>query len=201
MGRELQAALRIRTAGTAVNLKSEILEEMKATLEKVMKSFPPFPPGSEERVQELKRYATLRAQIDRLTLPSDEAPQHRERPSAVPPESEYTLAGDGSGAVRTVRREDVAEEPAELPIPELREGALDEDIRGAYEGLLLARRTLDAERATLLEFSPQSGQLEGTAPLTEAEAATTASMMEASLAETSLHIMAESRTWMFHFLA
>jgi hypothetical protein len=78
---------------------------------------------------------------------------------------------------------------------------LDEDIRGAYEGLLLARRTLDAERATLLEFSPQSAQLEGTAPLTEAEAATTASMMEASLAETSLHIMAESRTWMFHFLA
>jgi hypothetical protein len=45
------------------------LERMKAQLEQIVKQFPPFPPGSEDRVRALRAYAFFRHLIDQLTIP------------------------------------------------------------------------------------------------------------------------------------
>ena len=45
------------------------IEQMKAQLERIIKQFPPYPPGSEERIRALRAYAGCRRLIDQLTIP------------------------------------------------------------------------------------------------------------------------------------
>ncbi len=47
------------------------IEEMKKTLTSIIKDFPPYPVGSEERVHRLRDFAALRAMIERLTIPPE----------------------------------------------------------------------------------------------------------------------------------
>lgn len=51
--------------------KKDILERIKANLNNINKFFPPYPPGSEERVKLLKSYVAFRVLIERLTIPPD----------------------------------------------------------------------------------------------------------------------------------
>lgn len=48
------------------------LEQMKEQLERILKQFPPFPPGSEDRVKALRAFTFFRKMIDQLTLPPRE---------------------------------------------------------------------------------------------------------------------------------
>jgi hypothetical protein len=48
------------------------LEQMKEQLERIIKQFPPFPPGSEDRVQALRAFSSFRKMMDQLTLPPPE---------------------------------------------------------------------------------------------------------------------------------
>jgi hypothetical protein len=45
------------------------LEQMKEQLERIIKQFPPFPPGSEDRVRALRAFTFFRKMLDQLTLP------------------------------------------------------------------------------------------------------------------------------------
>ena len=45
------------------------IERMTAQLGRIMKQFPPYPPGSEDRVRALRAYAGCRKLIDQLTIP------------------------------------------------------------------------------------------------------------------------------------
>ncbi len=47
-------------------------EQMKERLERIIKQFPPFPPGSEDRVQALRAFSFFRKMMDQLTLPPRE---------------------------------------------------------------------------------------------------------------------------------
>jgi hypothetical protein len=47
----------------------DTIERMKAQLGKILKQFPPYPPGSEDRVRALRACAGCRKLIDQLTLP------------------------------------------------------------------------------------------------------------------------------------
>lgn len=49
----------------------DILERIKANLNGINKFFPPYPPGSEDRVRLLKSYVAFRILIERLTIPPD----------------------------------------------------------------------------------------------------------------------------------
>ena len=48
---------------------NDAIEQMKTQLEKIMKQFPPYPPGSEDRIRALRAYAGCRKLIDQLTIP------------------------------------------------------------------------------------------------------------------------------------
>lgn len=47
--------------------REDVLEELKSNLNQINKFFPPYPPGSEERVKFLKSFVAFRVLIDRLT--------------------------------------------------------------------------------------------------------------------------------------
>jgi hypothetical protein len=55
-----------------LKIVDDYIEQMKAQLVKIMKQFPPFPPGSEDRIQALRAYAYFRKMIDQLTIPPRE---------------------------------------------------------------------------------------------------------------------------------
>jgi len=48
------------------------LEQMKEQLERIIKQFPPFPPGSEDRVKGLRAFIFFRKMMEQLTLPPRE---------------------------------------------------------------------------------------------------------------------------------
>jgi hypothetical protein len=56
---------------------NDYIERMKIQLERIMKQFPPFPPGSEDRVQALRSYAYFRKLIDQLTIPPPDDPANK----------------------------------------------------------------------------------------------------------------------------
>ena len=47
-------------------------EQMKERLERIIKQFPPFPPGSEDRILALRAFSSFRKMMDQLTLPPPE---------------------------------------------------------------------------------------------------------------------------------
>lgn len=51
--------------------RDEITEKIKADLRGINKFFPPYPPGSEERVRLLKSYVAFRLLIEKLTIPPE----------------------------------------------------------------------------------------------------------------------------------
>jgi hypothetical protein len=55
-----------------INEVEDYVDRMKAQLERILKNFPPFPPGSEERMQLLRNFAAFRRLIDQLTIPPPE---------------------------------------------------------------------------------------------------------------------------------
>jgi len=61
-----------RTYDNKINEVEDYVARMKAQLERIIKNFPPFPPGSEERIQVLRGFAGFRKLIDQLTIPPPE---------------------------------------------------------------------------------------------------------------------------------
>jgi hypothetical protein len=61
-----------RTHDNIINEVGDYIDRMKAQLERIIKNFPPFPPGSEDRIQLLRNFAAFRKLIDQLTIPPGE---------------------------------------------------------------------------------------------------------------------------------
>ncbi|MEE4351423.1 MAG: hypothetical protein V2J25_01005 [Desulfatiglans sp.] len=119
------------TAEKTAQMESYI-ERMKADLEKITKSFPPFLPGSEERIKRLRSFQSFRRLIDELTIPP-KRDFDQMMVSSVQRDVSEVRAGEG------------------LKIPELGEKATDRDIQFASEQLDKAKAWLDESHADIEE--------------------------------------------------
>ena len=134
----------IRVADENMGKIENYIDRMKAELQRIIKNYPPFPPGSEERVERLKSVNAFRRLIDQLTIP--------------PPDEEF--------AAKTVPDHDIVSKtnnsqkmPGEnklhrtgskrLDIPQLPEGAGDEEVHAFIEKLDAAREMLRQMRSEL----------------------------------------------------
>lgn len=149
-------AATIRTMDQAMEAVGTTLDAMKKELEVVTKNFPPFPPGSEDRVRRLRGYSALRAMIDKLTIPPEEEARmlsDRAQAGTEVGVDEWTLAIGPNGIARTVRKEDVQTGPLGLSLPELSppETVSDRDIEQAVIQLDDAAVSLHARRVRLRE--------------------------------------------------
>lgn len=133
-----ETAGRIRQAGAFLDGVEEKIDRMNDSLTGIVKHYPPFPPGSEERVQRLESFSAFRKEIERLTFP--------------PEPFGDTIVETHSGET------DVSVPPfafpamAELGIPELGVGpseATEEEIHDALESLAKAKGLVDEKRQAL----------------------------------------------------
>jgi hypothetical protein len=149
-------AATIRTMDQAMEAAGTTIDAMKKELVVITKDYPPFPPGSEERVRRLRGYTALRTMIDKLTFPPEGEAwtlSGREKPSTSVALDEWTVSIGPNGIARTVRTEEVQTGPLGLRLPELTppETVSDRDIEQATQQLADASVTLYARRVRLRE--------------------------------------------------
>jgi hypothetical protein len=140
-------AVSARTADKRAAVVKEAVSRMQESLETITKSYPPFPPGSEERVRALKSYAALRKQIAQLTVPPAEDAAAPNQKTRVEDLSTFTFVLQSDGRVRTVPREELRVGPSGLTIPEVQYSATDEEIREAIGTLEQTAAGIDDQRA------------------------------------------------------
>ena len=124
-----EVAASIKNADSTMVEIGTNIDAMKETLQIIVKNFPPYPPGSNDRINFLRNFNSLRQQIDALTIP---------RPNET---SDIALKlqglGTGKGGLNIPALADT--------VPE----ATDPQIHQAIGNLGKARRTLDADRLAL----------------------------------------------------
>lgn len=127
------------------------INEMKARLAEHVKHFPPFLPGSEERVKLMRRFSALRHQIDQLTFPPNNAGAAHimADPSITGFSGDWKVDIDDDNHQITIRRQPVHTGPKGLNIPELPETATDEEIQVAMETLDSAKELIVHRRSDL----------------------------------------------------
>jgi hypothetical protein len=91
-----EIAQKARTDDMMLDKLGDYIDRMKAQLERIIKNFPPFPPGSEERINLLRGYAAFRKLIDQLTIPPPENPAAAETSRVLSP-GEPLPGADGTG--------------------------------------------------------------------------------------------------------
>ncbi len=134
-------AMNVRAADQIMDTIGKYIEEMKAQLERIIKNFPPFPPGSEERVKILRSYNALRKQIDQMAFQSKDQGATKIKTDS-PFVGKVEKMGAKAGTLRALL-------PKDLDIPELLHAATDQEISVAIESLNAAREILQEGRARL----------------------------------------------------
>lgn len=134
-------AMNVRAADQIMDTIGKYLVEMKAQLERIIKNFPPFPPGSEERLKILRSYNALRKQIDQMTFP----PRDRGAMKIMADPAVLPKGGDP----KTEAQDFQAFHLKNLNIPELPDMATDQEIAAAIESLNATQETLQEDRARL----------------------------------------------------
>ena len=145
-------ATSIRNADTAMGTMNTNIEQMKASLDAIIKNYPPFPPGSEARVKFLRSFKALRREIDELSFSSnnnndDAAPKITADSAAVSRANERNAATGGKESNRTIPNHQVSTELTGLKIPDLSENATDEEINAAIKNLDDVKKTLNQRQS------------------------------------------------------
>lgn len=140
----------IRIADEAMQNIGTNIREMKTTLNRIVKQYPPFPPGSEERVALLKRFATMRKEIEALAIPPEDAGARRILSPAKDegePDAVVYIGGDRFRIY--VHRLPVGTGPEGLDIPDLPVDTADDQIQDMLLRLEVAGKTLASKQDRL----------------------------------------------------
>lgn len=66
----------LRQTNEGITTTNAIVEQMKASLDKIIKNFPPYPVESKERMEQLMSYSSLQKQILSLMVPPPPQPAY-----------------------------------------------------------------------------------------------------------------------------
>lgn len=144
----------IRIADTAMGEIEANVEQMASEVELFLKQYPPYPPGSDDRVAYLNRFAMLRKQIDKLTIPQDAGARSIiGREDGGSGDWEIEISGHKAGP--TIRHQPVHTGEEGLALPEISPDASEEQIAGLQKALGRARRVLKQRRHELTKDATQ----------------------------------------------
>jgi uncharacterized phage infection (PIP) family protein YhgE len=133
-----QLAQHIRQVNQSMETIDSHLSEMRAKLEHIVKIYPPYPPGSAERIEAIRQFSALRKMIDQMTRSVEHGPagaSDLETPSSKNKLSIDRLARLGQG---------------ELDIPEISASASDEQLSGALERTIAAQADLQVRQHSFI---------------------------------------------------
>jgi hypothetical protein len=140
----------IRQADASMEKINAYVQQMKAQLERVVKFFPPFPPGDPQREEYLKDYAGMRKLINELTIPPDNQDAARIMADpAVYPGAGTVEISTGAGTEQVAVSRQVHAGPSGLNIPDLVPSASDAEIHGAINDLSEAGQKISEKRLGL----------------------------------------------------
>jgi hypothetical protein len=139
-------ARNIRDADETMGEIETYIDKMKAQLEKIVKNFPPFPPGSEERMEKLRTFHTFRKQIDEMTIPPNEVFLMQKQ---IAESGDLEDAEDENGSLKGIPGHKVHPGSSELDILELSEDATDDEIIESMVNLGNAKVALRQRRIDL----------------------------------------------------
>ena len=144
-------ATSIRVADSTMGKIETFIDRMIQQFGSITKNYPPFPPGSEDRVRFLRSFAAFRKQIDQLTYsPKDQgALKIMADPAVVPQAGNFKVVISSNAPPVTMHSQQVNTGPAGLNIPELPENATDNEISAAIKNLEDARKTLGQRQSGL----------------------------------------------------
>jgi hypothetical protein len=144
-------ATSIRLADGTMGKIKTLIDRMIEQFGSIVKNYPPFPPGSEERVKFLRAFAAIRRQIDQLSFSAKDegASKITADPAVVPQAGHSKIVMDDNSPPVTIHSQQVHTGPAGLSIPDLPENATDKEIYAAIKNLSDARKTLDQRQSGL----------------------------------------------------
>lgn len=132
----LAVARKIRAVDKTMAQVEEKVNDMHTFLEGVVKAYPPYPPGSSERVEAMRKFAALRKQIDQLMYP--------------PPDDEVsTLPVNGGG--KSEGGPWRLSGDMDLKLPELAADAGDSELNDALDSLGKAYEALQRQHKAFIE--------------------------------------------------
>jgi len=150
-----QVADSVRQADSAMQNVGLALDKMKGSLEGIIKNYPPFPPGSEQRVKALKSFSALRNEIDKLTFPPEPSLVPKLISDPVRSPGSFSVTLDSQGTSVQLDRQQIDPGPNGLNIPTLPisppQDSGDEPIHKAISALNLATKTISDRRQSLSE--------------------------------------------------
>ena len=134
----------IRVADESMEKIENYIDRMETESQRIVKNYPPFPPGSEERVKRLKSIAAFRRLIDQLTIPPP-------KELAVKIMLDHDVVSKTNYSQKVFSESDLHQTiPEGLDIPQLPEGADDEALHAFIEKLGAAREMLRQMRSELV---------------------------------------------------
>ena len=143
----------IRVADENMGKIENYIDRMKTELQRIVKNYPPFPPGSEERVKRLKSIAAFRRLIDQLTIP----PPNEEFAAKTVPDHDVVSKINYSQKVLS-KSNPHQTRPEGLDIPQLPEDANDEKVYAFAEKLDTAGEMLRQSRSDLATYAAEVGE-------------------------------------------
>ena len=143
----------IRGADENMGRIENCIDRMKAELQRIVKSYPPFPPGSEERVKRLKSINAFRRLIDQLTIP----PPSEEFAAKMTPDHGFVSKADDTQKMPGQKRHHQTRSER-LNIPQLPEHADDEKIYAFADKLDAAKELLRQNRSDLAKYAVEIGE-------------------------------------------
>lgn len=141
-------AWNISVADKTIGHINDLVSKMKANLTSIVKMYPPYPPGSQERARILKSYIGLRREIEQLTIPPEYqlARKILSNPSQVAGAGDQSIVLGQDGTSVTIHSQPVSPGPSGINIPELPINADDEQVSAAWTKINTAQELLDKKR-------------------------------------------------------
>lgn len=141
----------IRIADKAMGEIETNIEQMESEVEIFLKQYPPYPPGSDDRVKYLSRFAMLRKQIEQLSFPPDAGAQQIIGRNSNGNASDWEIKMGGKEIGRTIRRQPVHVGSEGLNLPEITEQSTDDQVLQMQKALGSARQQIQERRSGLAE--------------------------------------------------
>jgi len=141
----------VRIADKAMGEIETNIEQMESEVEMFLKQYPPYPPGSEDRVNYLNRFAMLRKQIDQLTFPPDSGAQNIIGRSQNGHTGDWEIEIGGKQIGKTIRRQPMHVGKSGLALPEISVQSTDEQVLDMQKALGSARQQVNIRRNQLAE--------------------------------------------------
>jgi len=146
----------IRIADQAMDDIAADIEQMESEVEMFLKQYPPYPPGSEDRIKYLSRFAMLRKQIDQLTIPPDAGARRiLGEGGNAPPSDGWNVEIGGRSIDQTIRRQPMHAGFGGLDLPEITMESSDDQVKAMHVALGEAKQKIQDRRAGLAQDAAQ----------------------------------------------